>query len=58
MRCGQASEWGREVNMILWVGPFGPIQYTIVAFAAGCIVDTDILHACILNVHKVQRRVF
>lgn len=30
--------------MIFWVEHLGPIKYTIVAFTAECIIDTDILY--------------
>ena len=54
----QVSEARKGVNVILWLGPFRPIKCTMaVASTAGCAIDIDVLHACIVNANKVQRRV-
>lgn len=40
MEFGQGSELGKEINMTLWVGPFGSIKCTIVmASTAECVIN-------------------
>lgn len=59
MGFGQGSEWGKDVNLVLWLGPFWPIECTIVvASNAECVINTDVLHAYPMKSHKAQKRVF
>lgn len=54
MGFGQDLQWGKEVKMKLYMGPFGLIQCTVVvASLAGYIIDINVSHACTMNVHKV-----
>lgn len=46
-----------EINIILWLGSFRPIECTmVVAFTEECTIDLDVLHTC--PARKDQRRVF
>lgn len=39
--------WGRDTNVTLWVEPFGPIQYTVVATCTSEIITRiNMLYAC------------
>lgn len=53
MGIGQDSEWDKEVNAILWLGPFWLIECTmVVASTIECIIDLGVLHAHSVNAHK------
>ena len=55
MGFGQDSEWGKEVNAVLWLGPFWPIECTMaLASTIECIIDLCVLHARSVNAHKVK----
>lgn len=43
----EGPKWGRGTNVTLWVGPFGPIQCTVVATSTSEIITRiNMLYAC------------